>query len=437
MSRPIIEVKGLSKKYRISHQKSYLALRDALATSLKKPFAILRSKKENSSSSEDFWALRDISFDIRQGEVTGIIGRNGAGKTTLLKILSRITRPTNGEVRLWGRVGSLLEVGTGFHGELTGRENIYFNGAILGMRKKEIDKKFDEIVDFSGVEKFLDTPVKRFSSGMQVRLAFSVAAHLDPEILLIDEVLAVGDAQFQRKCLGKMKDISGGGRTILFVSHNMAAIRSLCSRTILLENGRLLLDTETETAVSYYLEQNLKSGTMISGNELESKVEGNINRKAPTVRLREIALLNGEDQLCNSFNSSEPIKIAVTYECLAEISDLEIVVQVVDEENQPILLSQNTDDIREVSSVEKRIGVYKSFCVIAPDTFGQRRFYISVHLINPRTEHLIVSKVLMFDVAFDGYNLNRGEGGIAFIRPQLRWETEYINDKIKESCYDR
>ncbi len=218
MSKSIIEVRNLSKKYNISHQRSYLALRDTLAGALKKPFEVFKPRRKDKLLREDFWALDNVSFDVRQGEVVGIIGRNGAGKTTLLKILSRITYPAAGEVRLKGRVGSLLEVGTGFHSELTGRENIYFNGAILGMKKKEIDRKFDEIVDFSGVEKFLDMPVKRFSSGMQVRLAFSVAAHLDPEIILVDEVLSVGGAQFQKKCLGRMKDISEGGWRILFVS---------------------------------------------------------------------------------------------------------------------------------------------------------------------------------------------------------------------------
>jgi lipopolysaccharide transport system ATP-binding protein len=201
---------------------------------------------------DTFWALKDINFEVEQGEVLGIIGRNGAGKSTLLKILSRITAPTEGEIRLKGRIGSLLEVGTGFHPELTGRENIYFNGAILGMKKKEIDDKFDEIVKFSGVVKFLDTPVKRYSIGMQVRLAFSVAANLDPEILLVDEVLAVGDAEFQKKCLGKMEEVSDYGRTVIFVSHNMAAVQNLCDKVCLLNNGKIVEIGDTDTIISCY-----------------------------------------------------------------------------------------------------------------------------------------------------------------------------------------
>jgi lipopolysaccharide transport system ATP-binding protein len=206
-----------------------------------------------SEASDIIWALKDVSFEVKRGEVVGIIGRNGAGKSTLLKILSRITHPTSGRVKLNGRVSSLLEVGTGFHPELTGRENIYLNGTILGMTKDEVDRKFDEIVDFSGVEKFIDTPVKRYSSGMKVRLAFSVAAHLEPEILLIDEVLAVGDARFQKKCLGKMREVTGEGRTVLFVSHNMPSIEALCDRTILLDEGRSIFDGDTGRAINRYL----------------------------------------------------------------------------------------------------------------------------------------------------------------------------------------
>ena len=227
----IIEVNNLGKKYLIGEKERYLALRDKLAHPIK--------ALKNTRSSEVFWALSDISFSVEKGEVLGIIGKNGSGKSTLLKILSKITPPTTGEVCLRGRVGSLLEVGTGFHPELTGRENIYLSGSILGMRKKEIDKKFEEIVNFSGVEAFLDTPIKRYSSGMSVRLGFAVAAHLEPEILLVDEVLAVGDAEFQKKCLGKMGEITKqGARTIIFISHNMAAINQLCDRVLLLENGQ-------------------------------------------------------------------------------------------------------------------------------------------------------------------------------------------------------
>ncbi|MEM3088474.1 MAG: ABC transporter ATP-binding protein [Candidatus Bathyarchaeia archaeon] len=258
MSDIAIRVENLSKLYRIGERKTYKNLRDTLSDVLSSPFRIIRSalkKSDNNEKSKDnyIWALKNVSFEVKQGEVIGIIGRNGAGKSTLLKILSRITKPTEGRAEVYGRVGSLLEVGTGFHPELTGRENIYLNGAILGMKKKEIDKKFNEIVAFAEIEKFIDTPVKFYSSGMYIRLAFSVAAHLEPDILLVDEVLAVGDAAFQKKCLGKMGEVSKEGRTVLFVSHNMGMITSLCPRAILLEEGKIVADgPASEVVVKYY-----------------------------------------------------------------------------------------------------------------------------------------------------------------------------------------
>lgn len=234
--KPIIRVKNLSKQYYIGgQQQPYTTLRDSLVSAARAPFKAFR--RNNKAEENSFWALQDVSFDVMPGEVIGIIGRNGAGKSTLLKILSRITEPTKGRVEIYGRVSSLLEVGTGFHAELTGRENIYLNGAILGMRRADINRKFDEIVEFAEVEKFIDTPVKFYSSGMHVRLAFAVAAHLEPEILIIDEVLAVGDAAFQKKCLGKMGSAAAGGRTVLFVSHNMPVVRQLCSRGVLMQQG--------------------------------------------------------------------------------------------------------------------------------------------------------------------------------------------------------
>lgn len=429
MDKPIIEVKGLSKKYRISHQR-YLALRDTLAAWLKKPLDLLKPKKQGFPLKEDFWALKDISFNVSQGEVIGIIGRNGAGKTTLLKVLSRITHPTEGEVRLRGRVGSLLEVGTGFHPELTGRENIYFNGSILGMKKREIEKKFNEIVEFSGVEKFLDTPVKRFSSGMQVRLAFSVAAYLEPEILLVDEVLAVGDAEFQKKCLGKMKDVSSSGRTVLFVSHNMTAIRNLCKRTILLEAGKLSLDTDTERVVSNYLSQNLTIDTSISGKELEARLEGVINRRSPSVRFQEVAILNGQNLPCRTFDSNGPIIVSIVYECLDTVNDLRLNIYIVDEENRVILATQNLDDQGEAVFYKRDPGIYRSVCTIAPNIFGEKRFFLSVHLEYPKVEHLVLDRVLGFDVIFRGYNDNLlASLKDSFIRPKLEWDTAFIGNK--------
>jgi lipopolysaccharide transport system ATP-binding protein len=246
MSDVVIRAENLGKLYRIGEQRAqYLSLRDVLARSLRAPARLLGRKPARSSGhANQLWALKDVSFGIRQGDVVGILGRNGAGKSTLLKILARVTKPTQGFTEVHGRMGTLLEVGTGFHHELTGRENVFLSGAILGMSKTEIARKFDEIVEFSQVEKFIDTPIKHYSSGMQMRLAFAVAAHLEPEILFIDEVLAVGDLEFQRKCLGKMKDVSKGGRTVLFVSHNMAAVQSLCTRAIVLKDGKVLKDCD-------------------------------------------------------------------------------------------------------------------------------------------------------------------------------------------------
>lgn len=268
MSNIAIRCEALSKRYRIGQRESYKALRDVISEAAAAPFRRLRGSITNGNSSHsngngwsinnEFWALKDVSFDIKRGEVVGIIGRNGAGKSTLLKILSRITKPTSGHAEIHGRVGSLLEVGTGFHPELTGRENIYLNGAILGMRKAEIERKFDEIVAFAEVEKFIDTPVKRYSSGMYVRLAFAVAAHLEPEILVIDEVLAVGDAAFQRKCLGKIGQVAEGGRTVLFVSHNMGAIRNLCTQVTWLDEGKVASRGGSAEVVDQYLRTSLE-----------------------------------------------------------------------------------------------------------------------------------------------------------------------------------
>ncbi|WP_411330381.1 polysaccharide ABC transporter ATP-binding protein [Desulfovibrio desulfuricans] len=258
--KPVIQVEGLNKKYLLRHQTEgshHKTLREAI-TNL--PKRLIAGASENSQ--EEFWAIKDIDFNIMPGDRVGIVGRNGAGKSTLLKLLSRITEPTNGKITLRGSVASLLEVGTGFHPELTGRENIFLNGAILGMKRREVQSKFDEIVDFSGVEKFLDTPVKRYSSGMYVRLAFAVAAHLEPDILVVDEVLAVGDAEFQKKCLGKMEQVSQGrGRTVLFVSHNMAAVRQLCTRGLYLADGSLKLDADIEQAINSYAEDIFEHST--------------------------------------------------------------------------------------------------------------------------------------------------------------------------------
>lgn len=263
--KPILEIQSVSKKFNIHHEGgSYLSLRDRLTE--------LAKFKSSKKSDEDFWALKDVSFDVMPGESIGIIGKNGAGKSTLLKILSKITPPTHGKIICRGRIASLLEVGTGFHPELTGRENVYLNGSILGMKKKEIDARFDEIVDFAGTERFLDTSLKHYSSGMQLRLAFAVAAFLEPEILVIDEVLAVGDAEFQKKCLGKMEDVSKSGRTILFVSHNMSAVESLCNKSILLKNGQLHFSGSSADVIQQYM--NLMEGQSLDHTGVISFDEG-------------------------------------------------------------------------------------------------------------------------------------------------------------------
>lgn len=305
MSDCIIKVEGVGKRYCIRHESAhrYVALRDVITERCRR---LLRGDFGNGPAAEDFWALRDVSFSVDQGEVIGIIGRNGAGKSTLLKLLSRITEPSAGKIRLRGRVSSLLEVGTGFHPELSGRENIYLNGAILGMTKKEIDRKFDAIVDFSGVERFIDTPVKRFSSGMQVRLAFAVAAHLEPEILVIDEVLAVGDAGFQKKCLGKMQDVAAEGRTVLFVSHDLAAVEKLCTRGILLDEGRCRADGSTAEILRKYQSSIVQSASADLTARHDRKGEG-------AVRFTRIQLLDeaGEEQAV--FLSGKTLRIRLHY----------------------------------------------------------------------------------------------------------------------------
>lgn len=286
MPEPIIRVENLGKKYLLKHHHTgerYRTLRDVLAGGLASGFGLFNQDDAGGSSTEEFWALKDVSFEVKEGDVVGIIGRNGAGKSTLLKILSRITEPTAGRVTLNGRVASLLEVGTGFHPELTGRENVYLNGSILGMTRREITRKFDEIVAFAEVEKFLDTPVKRYSSGMYVRLAFAVAAHLEPEILVVDEVLAVGDTEFQKKCLGKMNEVADGGRTVLFVSHNMQTVFSLTKTVVLLSEGKVAFIGATPEGVARYSSESYRSGNLKTLYTARPKETGNYLATAEVV----------------------------------------------------------------------------------------------------------------------------------------------------------
>ena len=308
MSDWIIKAEGLGKKYQIQHQsrERYTALRDVLTNRAKRLLG-RGPKAAGQTTTEEFWALQDVSFEIKRGEVVGIIGRNGAGKSTLLKILSRITEPTRGRITLRGRVASLLEVGTGFHPELTGRENIFLNGAILGMSRAEIRTKFDEIVAFAEVEKFLDTPVKRYSSGMYVRLAFAVAAHLEPEILVVDEVLAVGDVAFQKKCLGKMQEVSRGGRTVLFVSHQMATMQNLCTHGILMAHGRTVFNGSIEEAVRRYLTQSSTLATVSLGARRDRQGTGTIQFEGFTLR-------DGESRAVHSLTSGLPAGIELQIE---------------------------------------------------------------------------------------------------------------------------
>ena len=300
--KPIIAVEGLSKRYRIGGRQVHNSLRDAVAALVRSPFKSLRSN----GSGNTIWALDDVTFEVAPGEVVGIIGRNGAGKSTLLKILSQITRPTKGRVALNGRVGSLLEVGTGFHSELTGRENVYLNGAILGMSRVEIQRKFDEIVAFAETEQFLDTPVKHYSSGMTVRLAFAVAAHLEPEILIIDEVLTIGDVEFQKKCLGKMNEVTRAGRTVLFVSHDLNAVNSICERALLLHEGRIVLSGVTADVTRYYLDH---SNNMYSPITWAALPDAN----ASEIKLNNIRLIQSGAST-SAINCREPFHIHIDYQ---------------------------------------------------------------------------------------------------------------------------
>jgi lipopolysaccharide transport system ATP-binding protein len=313
MTDTVIRAENLSKRYRIGERRGYLTLREALTRALSAPVRIFKARKAASPNGDPthIWALKDVSFEVHQGEVVGIIGRNGSGKTTLLKILARVTKPTQGFARVCGRMGTLLEVGTGFHPELTGRENIYLNGAILGMSKRETERKFDEIVVFSGVAKFIDTPVKHFSSGMYLRLAFAVAAHLEPEILIVDEVLAVGDMEFQKKCLAKMGQVSRQGRTVVFVSHNLAAVNTLCSRTALLDDGRIQAVGATSDIVDLYTQTyRERFGTYYDASETDVQVGDN------SVRLLRARIVNENFETLERALITQKVGIEIAYEIL-------------------------------------------------------------------------------------------------------------------------
>ncbi|MBE0602882.1 MAG: ATP-binding cassette domain-containing protein [Deltaproteobacteria bacterium] len=417
---PAIHVENLSKEYFIGREAKADSVRELLS-SIFSPSA-LRLRNSGKRRQERFWALKDVSFEVAQGEVVGIIGRNGAGKSTLLKILSRITEPTTGRAELWGRVSSLLEVGTGFHPELTGRENIFLNGSLLGMTRREIERKFDEIVAFSEVERFIDTPVKRFSSGMHVRLAFAVAAHLEPEILIVDEVLAVGDNAFQKKCLGKMEEAGKEGRTILFVSHNLGAIKALCSRGIVLQAGTVLYDGEALAAVSRY-----------AGNPDADVVRvrwGTPDAPSlPSAVLIEAGLLNDGKPAGTDISTELPIQVQVTFRVLKE-ARIGTTVLLYNSDGALVLASISNHEPVWHGKVRRK-GVYRSVCEIPPNFLAEGRYTISIPFWEGFYETGIVERdVLRFTAHEKG--LVRGdlpyEMKDSAIRPLLSWKSDYLGE---------
>jgi lipopolysaccharide transport system ATP-binding protein len=431
MSDAIIKVEGLGKKYLLKHQATgrprYVALRDVLADKAKSLFKNRRAEAGNQKSVEEFWALKDVSFEVKRGEAVGIIGRNGAGKSTLLKLLSRITEPTTGCIRLRGRVASLLEVGTGFHPELTGRENIFLNGAVLGMARTEIKKKFDEIVAFAEVEKFLDTPVKRYSSGMYMRLAFAVAAHLEPEILIVDEVLAVGDASFQKKCLGKMQDVSGkDGRTVIFVSHNIGAITQLCSHAILLSHGQIVSSGETTKVTARYLD---------SSDKQWSEKNWDDNHLAPgddSVKLKKVRVID-ENFVTVSENVDvrRRIGVQIQYQVLKEGVIFVPSLHLHNAEGIQIFLAIDLEE--NWVSAPRRRGFYQSTAWIPGNFLNIGIHYVSVALsrLDINILHLFEQQVIAFNVAESSENdTARGIYAHALpgvIRPILDWQTVVLD----------
>jgi lipopolysaccharide transport system ATP-binding protein len=398
VSETVIKVENLGKKYVLSHQQegqNYKALRDVLADgakSLGKKFLKPYGTKVDDPTHEEFWALRDISFEVNQGDRVGIIGRNGAGKSTLLKILSRITEPTLGSIKIKGRIASLLEVGTGFHPELTGRENIFLNGAILGMSKVEIQRKFDEIVEFAEVEKFLDTPVKRYSSGMYVRLAFAVAAHLEPEVLIVDEVLAVGDTNFQNKCIGKMEDISHQGRTIIFVSHNMAMLRQLCSHGIYLNSGNLAYRGNIEDSILKYEDLfnralNTKRGKVLEKGILY-KHENILNHQNYWVERIEIR--DKKLNLTDKISTWDNITIRIYYLSKKKISNGSVVLTIQTSENFKLLRCSTMPD----QKIPLQILEGKNYidCTFESWPFAAGKYFLHVAFAIPMVEWLFETK---------------------------------------------
>ncbi len=429
-----IKVEHISKCYRIGFKEQmHDNLCGTLLNFMKSPFKNFRTHRSlykfddvNFDQSDDrsdiLWALKDVSFDIQKGEVVGIIGLNGAGKSTLLKVLSKITVPTSGRIGIRGRVSSLLEVGTGFHPELTGRENVYLNGTILGMRKNEIDQKFDEIVDFSGVEKFLETPVKRYSSGMRVRLAFAVAAHLEPEILLVDEVLAVGDAQFQKKCIEKMQDVGRNGRTVLFVSHSMPAVTRLCPRVILLNGGRVEIDDVSHRVVSAYLQAGKATkGERIWPEPLEAPGD-------EVVRLSSVRVRTRDKLVTEAVDISGPVGLEIEYLVLQNGYEFKIYFHLINEEGIEVFTSLDNDQ-----AWRKRIrppGRYVSTAWIPGNLLSEGMHFVGagIRTLNPELKRFSVNEIVGMQVvdSMDGQGARVDFTGDfpGIIRPLLKWETQ-------------
>lgn len=407
----IVRLDSVSKQYRIGvNGPAYQTLRESLTSAIRNPF-----RNSSRSSRETIWALRDVSFEVAPGEVVGIIGRNGAGKSTLLKVLSRITEPTSGRVELFGRVGSLLEVGTGFHPELTARENIYLNGAILGMRHEEIKRKFDEIVAFSEVEKFIDTPVKHFSSGMYVRLAFAVAAHLEPEILIVDEVLSVGDAPFQKKCLGKMGDVARAGRTVLFVSHNLSAVTALCSRGIVLDHGRTIFDGDSAAAVTKYVEDmRTASSSVTFADEPEKKMQ-----------ILSMAVVSPDGEEITTQPHTEPFSVVVKYKVDQWTIGSHVCLDVFTETGTRLLWATDVNNVDDLS-VKREPGLYTARIRIPEMVLTPGFYYFTSGIYAPGTMKVFDQRENAVSIEIlDGGSLlsNFGIKSHAATTIPLRWET--------------
>ncbi|MBA2527429.1 MAG: ABC transporter ATP-binding protein [Pyrinomonadaceae bacterium] len=412
--RPIIRVENLSKRYRIGARQMHNSLRDTVAAMVRSP--LNRQRNGEPVAEETIWALKDVNFEVMPGEVIGVIGRNGAGKSTLLKILSRITRPTKGRVSLNGRVGSLLEVGTGFHAELTGRENIFLNGAILGMSKQEIGRKFDEIVAFAETETFLDTPVKHYSSGMTVRLAFAVAAHLEPEILIVDEVLAVGDALFQKKCLGKMNEISRAGRTVLFVSHDISAVNALCERAILLHEGSIAMSGATREVSAYYMDHANKLYSPITWIKFPEGKSNEIELTAVTV-----TQLGAQT---NMIDCRESFTVTVEYENKKAVRNSRFFLLVRNEKGEPLFTSSDYDLLND-EEIDRKAGKFVSRISLPGGLFKAGSYYGTVGA-DIKYERIIFAEndIFHFDVFESGDDTHAvRHQRVGIIAPLLPWET--------------